>query len=50
MVFYVKKVLDFDEKLSGLKMYWNDFVLGNIVFWNKDKEKLRKYIVNIEKG
>ena len=49
-VFHAKKVLDPDEKLSGSKMYWNDFVLGNIAFWNKDKEKLRKHIANIEKG
>ena len=49
-VFHAKKVLDPDEKLSGSKMYWNDFVLGNIAFWNKDKAKLKQHIANIEKG
>ena len=49
-VFQAKKVLDPNEELSGSKMYWNDFVLGNIAFWNKDKEKLKQHIVNIEKG
>ncbi|MEM6509383.1 MAG: hypothetical protein AAF644_07820 [Pseudomonadota bacterium] len=49
-VFHAKKVLDPDEELSGSKMYWNDFVLGNIAFWNKDKAKLKQHIAIIEKG
>jgi hypothetical protein len=49
-VFHAKKVLDPDEDLSNSKMYWNDFVLGNIAFWSKDEAKLRKHIANIENG
>lgn len=49
-IFYANKVLDPNEDLSNSKMYWNDFVLGNIAFWNKDKVKLKQYIANIEKG
>ncbi len=49
-IFHANKVLDPNEDSSNSKMYWNDFVLGNIAFWNKDKVKLKQYIANIEKG
>ncbi|WP_419147858.1 hypothetical protein [Pseudoalteromonas 'SMAR'] len=49
-IFQAKKVLKPNENLSEFPMYWNDFVLGNIAFWSKDKGMLKKHMANIEQG
>jgi len=45
---HAKSVLKDNEDLSKFPMHWNDFVLGNIAFWSKDQEKLKKHIENIQ--
>jgi hypothetical protein len=49
-IVHAKKVLNPNEDLSEFPMYWNDFILGNIAFWSKDKAMLKKHMANIEKG
>lgn len=49
-IYYAKQVLNESEDLAESPMYWNDFVLGNIAFWNRDKSKLKQHIENVEKG
>jgi hypothetical protein len=46
---HAKTVLKENEDLSKFPMLWNDFVLGNIAFWSKDKEQLKIHIAKIEK-
>ncbi|MDO6612327.1 hypothetical protein Q4601_07185 [Shewanella sp. 1_MG-2023] len=45
---HAKSVLIDNEDLSKFPMHWNDFVLGNIAFWSKDEQSLKKHIDNIQ--
>lgn len=45
-----KAVLNEHEDLSVYPMYWNDYVLGNIAFWQRDKQQLQTHIQNVRQG
>lgn len=49
-VVHAKKVLNPNEDISVFPMYWNDFILGNIAFWSRDKATLEIHIKNIKVG
>ncbi|MCG7544590.1 hypothetical protein MHM93_10390 [Pseudoalteromonas sp. MM17-2] len=49
-IVHAKTVLNPNEDLNTSPMYCNDFVLGNIAFWSRDKTMLKKHMANIKKG